>query len=191
MCFKAIKMKQRTSLNLSTHNHVICYHKRRITQYTSIKYPVFTIITKSCLNSMLHQKMAVKDNYLIPQSHWRLISLEEWPVSIWLPYVYKCIVTTCSCINLSVCSCLTVFNETECSCIWSWESDSCSSTSSLLPSYVWAEVVACLPTSHRRLTLLGQAGRIFNHTLKSIRFESSPLCKFVTYLLQQFPQQIL
>lgn len=60
-------MKQRASLNLTTHNHVICYHKRRITQHTSIKYPVFTIITKSCL--MLHQKMAVKDNYLTPQSN--------------------------------------------------------------------------------------------------------------------------
>lgn len=98
--------------------------------------------------------------------------------------------TTCSRVNLSVRCRITVFSETECSCTWSWESDSCSSTSSLLPSYVWAGVVVCLPTSHRRLMLLGQAGRIFNHTFKTIRFESFPLCKFVTYLPQQFPQQI-
>lgn len=49
-----------------------------------------------------------------------------------------------------------ILSERGCACTWSWESDICSSTSSLLPSYAWAEAVVYLPTSHKRPMLQGE-----------------------------------
>lgn len=144
----------------------------------SIKYAVFTTTVNKHLIQTLHQTILFKSVTLAFD--------ELEPVTLLLLYVYHDHTLVHPFIHLQHHS----LSETECSCTSSWESDSCSSIFSLLLSYVSAEVVVCLPTSHRHPMLLDQTEYIHKYIyahLKLFGLKSLNYASLLLTFLNNFP----